>query len=278
MEFQMKTRYQMEDLLRIMQILRSDEGCPWDREQTHRSIRKDFLEETYEVLEAIDLENSRLLEEELGDVLLQVVFHARIEEEKGNFDFSDVVDGICKKLVQRHPHVFGDRQVKSSDEVLVNWEAIKNQEKGRNRPIDRVQSVPKTFPALMRSQKVQSRAAKSGFDYPEVGMALSDLESEVDELKQAIESQNREQMFEELGDLLFSCVNVSRLLKMDSEESLVRSCEKFIRRFSQVDKLAQDRRVDLQTASLETLNALWRDAKSACDQNFSVDNKIGRNE
>ena len=172
--YEKKEKYSIDDLLRIMEILRSEEGCPWDREQTHPSMRRDMIEEAYEMCEAIDLNDTDLLKEELGDVLLQVVHHARIEQEQGSFDFQDVCDGICRKLIQRHPHVFADVQVDGTEQVLNNWEQIKQQSKGQTTGAQTLLSVPKTFPALMRAQKVQKRAAKTGFEYPDLFWAMDD--------------------------------------------------------------------------------------------------------
>lgn len=261
MSFEFKENYRIDDLLQIMRILRGDGGCPWDREQTHQSIRRNFIEETYEVVEAIDNKDTALLLEELGDVLLQVVFHTQMEAEQGTFSFDDVCDGICKKLILRHPHIFGDVTAETSEEVLKNWDEIKKKEKGQKTQSDAVRSVPKTLPALMRSAKVQQRAAKTGFDYPALSDAVGDLESELIELKEAVSSGDSSAMDEEFGDLLFSCVNVSRFLHLDAEESLTRSTEKFIRRFTEVEKLAQSDGVDMKKASLEELNRLWALAK-----------------
>ncbi len=261
MSFEFKENYRIDDLLQIMRILRGDGGCPWDREQTHQSIRRNFIEETYEVVEAIDNKDTALLLEELGDVLLQVVFHTQMEAEQGAFSFDDVCDGICKKLILRHPHIFGDVTAETSEEVLKNWDEIKKKEKGQKTQSDAVRSVPKTLPALMRSAKVQQRAAKTGFDYPALSDAVGDLESELIELKEAVSSGDSSAMDEEFGDLLFSCVNVSRFLHLDAEESLTRSTEKFIRRFTEVEKLAQSGGVDMKKASLEELNRLWALAK-----------------
>lgn len=196
--FTLKDHYKMEDLLAIMKVLRSEDGCPWDREQTHASLRNNFVEETYEVLEAIDNQDSALLREELGDVLLQVAHHAAIEEEEGHFNFDDVADGICQKLIVRHPHIFGDVVVKDSGEVLDNWDEIKRQQKGQSTYTETLKSVPKVFPALMRSAKVQKRAAKSGFDYPDAQWAMQDLLSEVEELKEAMAAGDPDACFEEL--------------------------------------------------------------------------------
>ena len=259
--FELKENYGVGDLLKIMELLRSEDGCPWDREQTHGSIRRNFIEETYEVAEAIDQQDAALLQEELGDVLLQVVFHSRMEEEKGTFSFQDVCDGICKKLILRHPHVFGDVVADTSEQVLKNWDEIKKKEKGQKTQTDAVRAVPKTLPALMRSAKVQSRGAKTGFDYPALSDAMGDLESELAELKQAVQSGVQEDISEEFGDLLFSCVNVSRFLSLDAEEALSFATEKFITRFAQVERLASEQGVNMKEASLETLNELWAQAK-----------------
>ena len=167
-EFVKKPKHTIDDLLYIIEILRGPDGCPWDREQNHRSIRNNFIEETYEAVEAIDKDDPELLKEELGDVLLQVVFHSRMEQEANVFDFSDVCDEVCKKLILRHPHVFSDFDAKTSDAVLDNWEKIKQKTKGQKLQADALLSVPKVFPALIRSQKVQKRAARAGFDYPDM--------------------------------------------------------------------------------------------------------------
>lgn len=259
--FQAKEKYGMEDLLHILRILRSEQGCPWDREQDHRSIRKNMIEETYEVVEAIDQADPVLLQEELGDVLLQVAFHARIEEEAGRFAFEDVCDGICKKLIVRHPHVFGELTVSNSAEVLQNWDQIKAETKGQKTVTETLLSVPKVLPALMRSEKVQHRAAKCGFDYPDVNGAVQDLESEIVELKEALREQDYNHIEEELGDVLFSAVNVSRFVKTDAEESLSKACNKFIARFQKLEQLARERGLDLNKQTFAQLDELWREAK-----------------
>jgi tetrapyrrole methylase family protein/MazG family protein len=262
MEFQRKTKYSMNDLLQIMQILRAPDGCPWDREQTHESIRKNFIEETYEVAEAIDNHDAGLLKEELGDVLLQVVFHAQIEDEAGAFGFGDVADGVCKKLIERHPHIFGDVAAGTSQEVLRNWEDIKQKQKGARNQSDTLSDVPRTLPSLMRSQKIQQRAAKAGFDYPTVDGAYRDMKSETGELWQAIQKGGAAAVEEELGDLLFSVVNVARFVKVDAENALEKACDKFIRRFSKVEEIARERGIDMQAAGIESLDILWGEVKN----------------
>ncbi|WP_283124997.1 nucleoside triphosphate pyrophosphohydrolase [Angelakisella massiliensis] len=260
-DFEIKDRYTIADLLRIMELLRSENGCPWDREQDHRSIRNNFIEETYEVVEAIDTGDKTLMEEELGDVLLQVVFHAQMEREQGSFDFDDVCDGICKKLIHRHPHIFGDVTAEDSGTVLRNWDAIKKEEKSQTTAASTLEGVSRALPALMRSCKVQKRAARTGFEYPDVRGALEDLKSEIAELEQAMDAADEENMMEELGDVLFSSVNVGRMLHLDPEEALYRSTDKFIRRFTAMEQLATDSNLRLEDCSIDKLNDIWKDAK-----------------
>jgi len=259
--FSFKDRYNINDLLDIMHVLRAPGGCPWDAEQTHDSIRSNFIEEVYEAVDAIDKHDSILLKEELGDVLMQVVFHAEIEKENGGFDFDDVTDTVCKKLIERHPHVFGNVSVNGTDDVLKNWDEIKKNSKGQNTTQSLV-DVPKTLPALMRSSKVQHRAARVGFDWDDYHGALDKLDEEVDEFKQAIELGNAEDIEEEFGDVLFSAVNTARLLGIDSENALTKACDKFIRRFSLVEKLALEKGLKLDEQPLSVLDELWDEAKT----------------
>ena len=267
--YMQKERYTIEDLLEIMRLLRSPEGCHWDREQTHQSIRSNFLEETHEVIEAINRNDADLLCEELGDVLLQIVFHTQMESEKKSFGFEDVVDGICKKLIVRHPHVFADVKADDTNQILKNWDMIKRETKGGKTQADLLKAVPKSLPALMRSAKVQNRAARLGFDWPEVSGALQALENEKIELERAIDSGDPALMEEELGDVLFSAVNVSRFIGCDAEQALTVSCDKFIRRFSVVESIAGQQGVDMTKASLEKLDELWSMAKSLSDAGCS---------
>ncbi len=259
--FEFKDRYEINDLLRIMELLRSPGGCPWDAEQTHESIRNSLIEETYEVIEAINKNDRELLLEELGDVLLQVVFHAQMEKEKESFDFSDVCDGICKKLVERHPHVFGSVNVENTDEVLKNWDDIKRKSKGQKTQGSAMEKIPRELPALMRADKIQSKAKKVGFDWPEIGGALDALESEIKELKEAIRGGCFDEAEDEMGDVLFSCVNVSRFLKIDPELALTRSNEKFISRFLEVERLAKEKDINMKEKTIDELDELWNQAK-----------------
>lgn len=259
--FEFKERYNVDDLRLIMKELRSEHGCPWDKEQDHKSIRMDVLEEAYEVMEAIDSENSDLLKEELGDLMLQVVFHSEIESEKGVFNLDDVADGICKKLIYRHPHVFGDLNVSNSAEVLKNWDALKSKSKNEEKASDRLKSVPKLLPALMRGEKVGKRAANVGFDFSDTNEVIERLKSEISELEEAIKVQSDIKIEEELGDILFSCTNLSRFLKKDSEKALTFAINKFIIRFSSVEALVEADGKSFSELSQDELNKYWEKAK-----------------
>ena len=261
-DFVFKDNYNIDDFLHIMKLLRSPGGCPWDIEQTHKSIRKNLIEETYEVIEAIDKDDKVLLCEELGDLLMQIIFHTQMEEENGTFTFDDVCDGICKKLIIRHPHVFGDVTVNDSGEVLRNWDEIKLKTKGQKSVGESMQSVPRELPALMRAQKIQQKAAKVGFDWDDVSGALEKVSEETKELKSAVENSDSANQLEELGDLLFSVVNVSRFLKYDSEEALTFASDKFLARFLKVEELAKEKGIDMKSSSLEELDRLWDEAKT----------------
>lgn len=265
--FDFKEKYDINDLLKIMEILRSPGGCPWDAEQTHESIKTSFIEETYEVIEAINQQDKTLLQEELGDVLLQVVFHAQMEKEENSFDFGDVTDGVCKKLIERHPHVFGEITVSGTDEVLSNWDDIKRKSKGQKTQGSSMLKVPKELPALMRSQKIQSKAKKAGFDWDDMSGAFQALESEIQELKQAVDTKDQDKIEDELGDVLFSCVNVSRFLDVESELALTRANEKFISRYLVVEKLAAQRNIDMKSTSIDELDKLWDEAKEILRSN-----------
>lgn len=265
--FKFKENYNIDDLLEIMSILRAPGGCPWDAEQTHESIKSNFIEETYEVIEAINKDDKELLQEELGDVLLQVVFHSEMEKEKGNFTFNDVADGICKKLIERHPHVFSTVQVESVDEVLSNWDTIKRKSKAQKTQGSSMLKVPKELPALMRAQKIQSKAKKAGFDWDDMSGALAALESEIKELREAIDSKDQKSIEDEMGDVLFSCVNVSRFIDVDSEQALTKSNEKFISRYVLVEKLAEEKGIDMKETPIDELDKLWDEAKKILKSN-----------
>lgn len=232
-DYTFKDKYNIYDLLDIMRILRSPGGCPWDAEQNHESIKKNFIEETYEVVEAINKCDTELLLEELGDVLLQVVFHAEMENEKGVFDFDDVADGICKKLIIRHPHVFGNIDVNSTDEVLSNWDAIKRSTKNQKSTTEAMQSVPRELPALMRSERLQSKAAKSGAE-------LND--DVVDYVKAKAKALDNGITEDAIGELLFAAVALARKNKLDPEEALTKIADRFLSDFAEYEALPQDKK------------------------------------
>ena len=239
MENKMNT---LEDLVRIIRILRSENGCPWDRVQTHASIRMDMLEEAYEAADAIDKKDMKNLCEELGDVLMQVVFHAEIETEQGGFTMGDVIQGICEKMVYRHPHVFGSKK-----------------EKRQETQTEVMQSVPEALPALIRARKVQKKAADVGFDFPVTEDAMQKVYEEVQELEQAVRENG--EIEEEFGDILFALVNISRFLKINPEFALTKAIKKFINRFEYIEKSALSEGKALSEMSLEEMDLLWDEAK-----------------
>lgn len=254
-----KERYDFEDLRNVMRVLRAPGGCPWDMEQNHKSIRENFIEETYEVVEAIDTDNKELMREELGDVLMQVVFHAQIEEEQDGFTMEDVTTEVCKKLIYRHPHVFSDTVADTSSEVLVNWEKLKNTEKHRDTVTDTLRSVPKQYPALLRAQKVGKKAAKVGFDFACAADAAKKIGEETKELLEApIDAR-----MEELGDLLFAVVNTARQYGISAEEALAKATDKFISRFEKVENGVIADGKNMANLSLEELDCYWDKVKYA---------------
>lgn len=254
-DFEQKPSYDVSDLVEIVRILRAPGGCPWDREQDHKSIRRDLLEEAYEVAEAIDEESPEHLKEELGDLLLQVVMHARMEEEEGRTDLNGVADGICKKLIYRHPHVFGDVTVTGTREVLANWDELKKKEKHQETAADSVDAVARSLPGLWRAEKIQKKAAKVGFDWDSVDGAMAKLREETEELQTAIAEGSN--VSEELGDLLFAAVNVARFVKADPEAAMTAACDKFARRFRAVEEAARAQGKDLTSMTLAEMDALW---------------------
>jgi tetrapyrrole methylase family protein/MazG family protein len=253
-----KPKYDIGDLRKIIGILRGDGGCPWDFEQTHESIRRNLIEEAYEAAEAIDEGDANHLREELGDVLMQVVFHSDIEEKAGRFTLDDVADAACRKLIHRHPHVFGDVRVKDSGEVLQNWDAIKAAERLQDTTADAMRSVARSLPALWRAEKVQKKAAKVGFDFPDREAATESLRSEVSELEAAADAR----VGEELGDVLFSAVNVARFAGVDPEQALTLACDRFISRFGRLEDVARELGERLEGMTPERMDELYRQAKT----------------
>ena len=260
-----KLSYNFQDLIEIVRVLRHPGGCPWDQEQTHQSIRRNFLEEAYEVAEAIDEGDPEHLKEELGDVLLQVVFHTSIEEDAGRFHLDDVADGVCKKLIYRHPHVFGNVTVSSTGEVLSNWEELKKKEKRQETQADAVDAVARTLPALWRAEKIKKKVSKAGFDWQDVSGALDKLSEELNELKDAALKGEGDPV-EELGDLLLAAVSVARFLDADPEDALHGACDKFSARFRKTEELAGERGLKLDKLSDEEQRVLWNAAKGELEQ------------
>lgn len=252
-----KQTYTFDDLVDVVVVLRSENGCPWDREQTHSSIRNDFIEETYEVIEAIDTADPVLLREELGDVLLQVVFHARIEEEEGRFTMDDVANDICKKLIHRHPHVFGDVYADNSAQVLQNWEAIKSDEKQRLTVTDKLKAIPPMYPALLRAQKVGKKAAC--FDFADAEQARDKVLEEVREVMEVVEDPAEAE--KEIGDLLLAVTSLARKLGVNAEEALFHATNRFIDRFEQIELAVTAQGLDVMTADRDALERIWDENK-----------------
>ncbi len=250
-----KEKYDFDDLVLITELLRSEGGCPWDMEQTHKSTRNNFIEETYEVIEAIDTENSELLREELGDVLLQVVFHARMEEEEGRFDMNDVSNDICVKLIHRHPHIFGEVKAENTDEVLANWEQIKNEEKSRVTYTDKLRAIPPMFPALVRAQKVGKKT--SFFDFESSDEVIDKIYEEIDEVRSAIAEGDQAHIDEEIGDLIFTVVSLARHTHSNAEESLMHATDKYIDRFEKIEKYFAALGRDVADVTMKELDEVW---------------------
>lgn len=231
-DFKKKDRYTAEDLKTIVTLLRGENGCPWDRAQDHHSIRNNFIEETYEAVEALDTENPTLLREELGDVLLQVLLHSEMEKEAGRFSFDDVVNDLAQKLVFRHPHVFGEVRAENAQDALNSWDAAKAQEKQQKTGTERLKAVSKSLPALMRSQKVLGRAVKAGMEDMTSEQALENLRQEIDGLERLLKKQDAEAVGRKTGDVLLAGVNVARTVKVEGEEVLSAACDRFVERFA----------------------------------------------
>lgn len=259
--FVLKETYTMDELLELMDFLRSDRGCPWDRIQTHESIQGNMLEEAYEAVDAIQSGNPDQLREELGDVLMQVVFHSSMAGEAGRFTFEEVVSGICRKLISRHSHLFGEDQAKTPAKVLETWEKNKKIEKGFKSTSEAMRQVPRAMPALTRAFKLQKQAAHVGFDWPDVRGANEKILEEYQELLEEIEKADQARIHQEAGDLLFAVVNSLRLLGVDPEAALTACSERFVRRFSAMEAMAEERGTGLKDMSLQAMDDLWNEAK-----------------
>ena len=258
LDFQCQDEYRLEDFVRLIAYLRSERGCPWDRAQTHQSIRRNFIEEVYEACEALDADDKLHMCEELGDVLMQVLFHTDIERQAGEFDIDDVADAACKKLVSRHPHVFGSPEERARG---FDWDAEKQRERGQTTVAETMESVSKALPSLWRAEKIQSKAAKAGFEWRSGEEAFQKIPEETAELEQALRDGDPDAIEEELGDLLFAAVKVARFSNVDPETAVHRACEKFIRRFSLVETAAVEAGKHLSSLSFEEMDALYQAAK-----------------
>lgn len=256
LDFLCKESYDLRDFVALVSYLRSPNGCPWDQVQTHESIRRNFLEETYEACEAIDAGDLVHMREELGDVLMQVLFHTDIEREARHFDIDDVADAACKKLVYRHPHVFRCDEPDASD-----WDTMKQRERAQTTTAEAMDSVARSLPALWRCDKIQAKAAKTGFEWPDVHAALDKVDEETRELRAAVASGDTEAIGDELGDLLFAAVKVARFAGIDPEQAAHAACEKFIRRFSAMETAAANDGTALEQCTLAQMLTLWQQAK-----------------
>lgn len=260
-DFTFKDKYDISDFRRIMEILRAPGGCPWDAEQTHESIRRNVIEEAYELAYAIDTGDKENLREELGDLMMQVIFHARIEEEEGSFDLDDVADAACKKLVFRHPHVFGDIHCENSEEVLKTWDEVKRLEKSQNTVTSTMEGVAENLPALWRAEKIQKKASVTGFQWPDTSYAFNKIAEETEELRAAVEENDADNIEAELGDLLFAAVSLARLTETDPEKALHRACEKAIRRFRYMEEIAMDKGEAMEEMGLQKMLEIYQFAK-----------------
>jgi len=256
LDFLCKESYDLRDFVALVSYLRSPNGCPWDQVQTHESIRRNFLEETYEACEAIDAGDLVHMREELGDVLMQVLFHTDIEREAGHFDIDDVADAACKKLVYRHPHVFRRDEPDAPD-----WDTMKQRERAQTTTAEAMDSVARSLPALWRCDKIQAKAAKTGFEWPDVHAALDKVDEETRELRAAVASGDTEAIGDELGDLLFAAVKVARFAGIDPEQAAHAACEKFIRRFAAMETAAANDGTPLAQRTLAQMLTLWQQAK-----------------
>lgn len=253
----MKKQYTLTDLMDILKTLRGENGCPWDRVQTHESLKKSMIEEAYEALDALDAGDDKLFANELGDVLLQVAFHAQIASERGAFGIEDVLNEVCTKLITRHTHVFGTDRAGSEAEALGTWEENKKKEKGQKTYTEALRDVPGSLPALLRAEKVQKKAASAGFDWEDAAGALEKAEEDLRELREAVGKQSPAEIEEEYGDLLFALVNVGRHLKLTPELALTAASNKFIGRFAKMEEAAKEEKKELNTMNLQEMDALW---------------------
>lgn len=253
------------NLLKIMSKLRGKKGCPWDKEQTTESLKPFLIEEAYEVIEAIDEKSPEKMKEELGDLLLQVVFHAQLAKERKEFDMEDILETLEEKLIRRHPHVFGDASYEDAKEVLVQWEKIKKEEKANSKRESMLDSVPKELPALLRAHRLQDKASRVGFDWKHINDVFAKVEEEIKEFKGAVEEKKPDEIEDELGDIFFALVNVARFLEINPEDALRKTISKFISRFRYIEEKAKEAKRELSDMTLEEMDKFWEEAKGRHD-------------
>lgn len=257
----MKQKELFESLVDVIATLRGENGCPWDREQTHSSLKSTLIEETYETVEAIDSGDSNHLKEELGDLLLNIMLQAQIADESENFDIYDVIESLIEKLIRRHPHVFGNVDVESADEVVKNWESIKSQEEGYEDRESVLDGIPVALPALLRGQKIQKRAARVGFDWDNISDVINKIEEELKEVNDSLKNNDQDEIEMEIGDLLFAVVNLCRFVDLQAEETLRKANRKFVRRFKRMETELNTQGKDISDQSLEELDRIWNKIK-----------------
>lgn len=263
----LKEKYTIEDLIEIVKILRAPHGCPWDRVQTHESLKKSMIEEAYEAIDALDNKDDKMFANELGDVLLQVVFHAVLAEERSAFSWEDILKEVCDKLIGRHTHVFGEVEAKSEEAALSNWEKNKKKEKGQKTYSEMLRDIPKGLPALMSAEKVQKKAGSCGFDMENTAEVFDKLREEIAELEKAMGGETKDRVAEEYGDVLFSAVNLGRFLGLTPEVELMAATKKFTDRFCKMEKMAESENCSLDSLTLAQMNELWEKTKENRQKN-----------
>jgi len=268
-KFQIKDKYDLNDFISLISFLRSDNGCPWDRVQTHASIKRNLLEEAYELVETLELDDKEHMKEELGDVLMQVLFHTDIESDAGVFNLNDVADYSCKKLVSRHPNLFGEK-------TDLDWDQIKRLERGEATVASEMEGVSRTLPALWRAEKIQKKAAKIGYDWPDVHDALDKIQEEVQELREGIDAADEDNIVEELGDLIFAAVDASRILGVDPEFAVHRACEKALSRFRFMENEAIKQGSSLEQLTLAEMEELHQLARQGLEGKKPVYDQLER--
>ena len=257
-----ETLNSLSKLIKITDTLMGEDGCPWDKVQTRESLKPYLVEETYEVLEALDENDPEKIKDELGDLLYQILFHSKISSLKGEFDFRDVIDNLSEKMVRRHPHVFKDAKLSTPDQVIEQWEDIKKKEKNKTNQKSILDSIPINHPSLIRAQKIQKKAAKEGFDWEKINDVFDKLDEEIIEFKEAVLAKKNMDIQSEIGDIIFVITNISKFYKIDAEEELRSTNNKFIKRFHYIEQQLEEKGKTLKDSSLEEMEHYWQEAKN----------------